>query len=806
MFKSYFPARHFMKTVWRNLSKNKFSSFINIGGLAVGMAVGVIIALWIYDELSFNHYFKNYGNIGKVMVKWQKGKGANASQPMPLAIQLRNSYPDDFKHVVMSTQPWSYIISSGEKAFTQNGMYMQPEAADMFSLKILSGSGQGLKDVHSILLAQSLAKKIFADTDPVNRILTIDNKQSVKVSGVYEDFPTNTEFSGLTFIAPWDLYVASNDWMKARASDWNNNFLYIYTQLRPGKDFNSVSAKIKEIKTPHVVPEEAAAKPSVFIHPMRKWHLYSSFGESGISETSEQLRFIWIYGVIGVFVLLLACINFMNLSTARSEKRAKEVGIRKTLGSARSQLIRQFFSESLLVTAFAFLLAVLIVVVALPWFNNIAGKQIHILWMNAWFWLAGTAFVFITGMLAGSYPAFYLSSFKAVKVLKGTFRVGKFAFLPRKILVVMQFTVSIALVIGTLVIYRQVQYAKNRPVGYTKSGLLMYQMVAPDSRGKFQLLQHELMKTAVVSDVAASLSPVTGVWSANSGFTWKDKQDNTEQTFGTLAVTQEYGKTVGWQFVQGRDFSKDMPTDSSGFVINEAALKVMGLKNPLGEVVHTDNGWFTGGNFRILGVVKDMVMNSPFDPAYPTMFFLKREADQNWILMRLKPNISTAEALPKIEAVFRKLIPSAPFDYKFADDEYATKFAAEERVQKLASVFSVLAIIISCLGLFGMISFIAEQRTKEIGIRKILGASVFGVWQLLSAEFVLMVSIAFLIAAPLAYYFMHEWLQGYQYKTNLSWWVFATGGAGALLITLITISSQSIKAAITNPVKSLRTE
>ena len=800
MFKNYF------KTTWRNLSKNKFSSFINIIGLSIGMAVAMIIALWIYDELSFNHYFKYYRSIGRVMVKWQKGKGANASQPMPMAIQLRNSYPDDFKHVVMSTQPWSYIISSGEDAFTQNGVYMQPEAADMFSLKMVSGSRKGLNDMHSIFLAQSLAKKLFGNADPINRVLKIDNIQNVKVSGVYEDFPTNTEFNGLTFIASWDLYVASNDWMKGRTSDWNNNFLYIYTQLQPGTNFNSVSDRIKSIKTPHVVPEEAAAKPSVFIHPISRWHLYSSFGESGNSETSEQLRFIWIYGIIGVFVLLLACINFINLSTARSEKRAKEVGIRKALGSMRSQLIRQFFSESILVALLAFLLSILIVAAALPWFNIIAKKQMHILWTNTWFWLAGSAFVFITGVLAGSYPAFYLSSFKAVKVLKGTFRVGKLAFLPRKVLVVVQFTVSIALIIGTIVIYRQIQYTKDRPVGYTKNGLLMYQMVSPDSRGKLQLLHDELTKTGVVSNVAESLSPVTGVWSANSGFTWKGKQQEAEQTFGTLTVTEEYGKTVGWQFVQGRNFLKDMPTDSSGFVINEAAVKAMGLKNPVGEIVHTDNPWFAGGNFRILGVVKDMVMNSPFEPGYPTLFFLKGEADQNWILMRLRSNISTAEALPKIEAVFKKLIPSAPFDYKFADDEYAAKFAAEERIEALASVFAILAIIISCLGLFGMISFIAEQRTKEIGIRKVLGASVFGMWKLLSREFVLLVSIAFLIATPIAAYFMHNWLQSYHYRTSLSWWIFAVTGLSALLITLLTVSFQSIKAAIANPVKSLRTE
>jgi ABC-type antimicrobial peptide transport system permease subunit len=620
---------------------------------------------------------------------------------------------------------------------------------------------------------------------------------------VYQNLPDNSEFKDVSFIAPWDLLVSSYDYIRNHQDDWNNNFLHIYVQINPNTDFAKVSAKIKDLKLIHVDKEYAERKPALFLESMNKWHLYSKY-ENGVTVTSEQMKFVWFYGIIGAFVLLLACINFMNLSTARSEKRAREVGIRKAIGSLRSQLIRQFFCESLLTALFAFAFSIVIVQIILPWFNEVADKKISILWTTPLVWVAGMVFTFITGLIAGSYPALYLSSFNPVSVLKGTFRVGRFASIPRKLLVVLQFTVSIALIIGTIIVYRQIQFAKNRPVGYSRDGLLVFQQASPDFKGKHDILENKLKATGAVAEMAESSSLVTDIGAMNGGFDWKGREPDLNIIFGTLGVSHDYGKTIGWQVVQGRDFSKDIASDSAGFVINESAAKMMGLKNPVGETIHWDTDFFDGNSFKILGVVRDMVMKSPFEPIQPTIFFL--QGYKNYLFIKIDPAIGAHEALTKIESVFKELIPSVPFDYKFVDEEYATKFSAEERVGKLSGFFSILAILISCLGLFGLASFMAEQRIKEIGVRKVLGASVFNIWNLLSKEFVCLVILSCMIAIPIAYYFLYEWLQKYEYRTELSWWIFVAAGAGALTITLLTVSFQAIKAAIANPVKSLRTE
>ncbi len=560
----------------------------------------------------------------------------------------------------------------------------------------------------------------------------------------------------------------------------------------------------------HLDEEKAAQKPEVFLHPMSQWHLYSSF-ENGVNVTSEGVTFVWFYGIIGVFVLVLACINFMNLSTARSEKRAKEVGIRKAVGSQRAQLVGQFLSESLLMAGLAFIVCLGVIQLILPWFNGVADKKVAPLWTNPVFWIAGLAFTVFTALLAGSYPAFYLSSLQPIKTLKGGGNFGgRSAAYSRKLLVVFQFTISIALLIGTLVVHQQIQFVKNRPVGYSRNGLLSF----PKNglADKADVLRNELLRTGVVYEVAESASPLTKVSSNNTGFEWRGKAPGADDDFGTLGVSYEYGKTIGWQFVAGRDFSRQYPSDSSGLIVNEAAVKRMGLKNrnrsagagglPVGEIVRS-NDWHKG-TFRILGVVKDMVMESPFEPVRPTIFSLR--GYKQWLFVKINPQTSTSDALLKIEAAFKTIAPSVPFEYKFVDDEYGAKFAAEERIGKLSTFFAGLAVLISCLGIFGLASFAAEQRTKEIGIRKVLGASVTNLWQLLSKDFVGLVVIAFLIATPLAYYVLRNWLLKYEYRTDLSWWLFALAGAGALIITLLTVSFQAIKTALLNPVKSLRTD
>src|SRR5688572_3403056 len=789
MIKNYF------KIAWRNLFKNRTSSFINISGLAVGMAVAMLIGLWIFDELSFNRYHKNYDRIAKVMDHqgWHGQNNSNDVLPVPLGAALRALYGSDFKYIVIARETEEHIIASGDKKFTQAGNYMQTDAPEMFSLEMIYGTRAGLKDPNSILLSHSLAKKLFGNADPLDKIVQIDAKTNLKVTGVFKDLPNNSEFRTTTFIAPFDLFNADKD-------DWNNYNMFIYAQLNSNADIDKVSGKIKNVLSDKTKGQEATHE--LFLQPMSRWHLYSSF-ENHVAVTSEQLKFIWFYGIIGVFVLLLACINFMNLSTARSEKRAKEVGIRKAVGSLRSQLVKQFYGESLLIAVFSFILSLVIVQITLPWFNAVADKEINILWTDPWFWTSCLAFTFITGLLAGSYPALYLSSFNPVKVLKGTFRSGRFAGIPRKVLVVVQFTVSVALIIGTTIVYRQIQHAKDRPVGYSQSGLITMQMKSPDFGQKYDVLKTELANTAVVADVARSNYSITDTKGWNGGFNWEGKPAIAGQSFNTIFVTHDYGKTLGWEIVHGRDFSQELASDSACIILNESAVKLAGLKNPVGQMVKWEPGWGESGYFKIIGVVKDLVKGSPFKPAYPSVIFL---GNGNWLFVRINPNTSIGGALPKIEAGFKKVIPTVPFDYKFVDEEYGLKFAEEERVGKLATFFAILAIFISCMGLFGLASYVAEQRKKEIGVRKVLGASVFNVWQQLSKDFVILVIISCLIAIPVAWYFLTGWLQQYEYRTSLSWWIFVAAVACALLITLLTVSFQAIKAAVANPVTSLRTE
>ena len=805
MIKNYF------KIAWRNLVRSKGYSAINIGGLAIGMAVAMLIGLWVYDELTFDKYHKNYDRIAQVMIKSNfNGQGfSTVSLPRPLEQELRTKYGRNFKNIVMSRWNEGHILSAGNKKLSQTGRFMQVEAPEMLSLKMLSGNWSGLKDPHSIILSSSLAKAFFGDDDPMNKMMRIDNQMDVKVTGIYEDLPHNTEFKDVKFISTWDLLLANNKWMQEASDQWDNSSFLMYVQLQPNTTFESVSAIIKHAKHDNVDADTKKFNPQVFLNPMSKWHLYSEW-KNGVN-IGGRIQYVWLFSIIGLFVLLLACINFMNLSTARSEKRAKEVGIRKAIGSMRSQLIRQFLSESLLVTFLAFLLATLLAVVSLSWFNDLADKRMTIVWWNPYFWIISLAFIALTGFIAGSYPALYLSSFNAIKVLKGTFCAGRFATLPRKVLVVLQYTVSVGLIIGTIVVYKQIQYAKNRPVGYSRDGLLMIQVKSQDLRDKFDMISQELKSKGVAEAVSGSSGPITAIWSNNGGFEWRDKDPNKVEGFGTIWITPDYGKTVGWQVKEGRNYSPDLASDSISFpvrpdlqhslIINEAAATYMGFTNPVGENITWDRVRFT-----IVGVVKDMIMESPFNPVRQAVYLVNGDNANNYMNIRITPTISMKDAIAKTEAVFKKVVPAVPFDYQFADIEYALKFAAEERIGKLASVFATLAILISCLGLFGLASFVAEKRTKEIGVRKVLGASVYNLWKLLSTDFVVLVIISCLIAIPFAWYYLHQWLLNYEYRTGISWWIFPFVIAGALLITLVTVSFQAIKAAISNPVRSLRTE
>jgi ABC-type antimicrobial peptide transport system permease subunit len=633
----------------------------------------------------------------------------------------------------------------------------------------------------------------------MNQVIRIDNKYDVKVTGVYEDLPYNTFFRNMNYLLPWELYLISNEWIKKMDNPWGSNFTQTFVQVAEKADMEKVSAKIKDVKFNKLKDDgDRKYKPVVFLHPMSKWHLHSEF-KNGIN-VGGRIEFVWLFGIIGVFVLMLACINFMNLSTARSEKRAKEVGIRKSIGSVRGQLISQFFSESLVVALLAFLFSLLLVLLILPSFNQVADKKLTLPWLSPSFWLIGLVFSLLTGIIAGSYPALYLSSFNPVQVLKGTFRVGRFASVPRKVLVVLQFTVSVTLIIGTIIVFNQIQHAKSRPIGYDRNGLMSMFMSTEDIHNHFDAVRNELKASGAALEMTESGSPVTQVWNTNGGFDWKGKDPSLAVDFPNNGVTYEYGKTIGWQFKEGRDFSRDHATDSLAFVINEAAAKFLGFKNTIGETLTWE-----GKPYTIIGIIKDMVVESPYEPARASLFHISRDGG-SVMIVKINPEMSSREALSKIEGVFKKYNPEAPFEYKFVDEDYARKFNDEERIGKLASFFAALAIFISCLGIFGLASFVAEQKAKEIGVRKVFGASVFTLWKMLSRDFILLVTISLLIAIPTSFYFMSGWLSKYEYRTEISWWIFAVAGMGALLITLATVSYQAIKAALANPVNSLRTE
>ncbi|MGN7786075.1 ABC transporter permease [Niabella sp. 22666] len=798
MFKNYCII------AWRNLLKNKITSFINIGGLSIGMAVTILIGLWIWDELNYDHYHTNYDRVGQVQ-QYETRNGNTETWPavpLPLGNDLKNLYGNNFKYVAMASWQGNHMLSKNENHLNKNGIYIDKEGPYILSLDMVNGSKNGLSNPNSILISESTAKAFFGDADPMNQSMKIDNKLDVKVTGVFKDLPYSTTFRDLKFIAPWDLYKTSESWLAEAATDWSNNSFQCFVQIRDGVDFASVNAKIKKARYNRLGDRNKKFNSSIFLHPMKDWHLRSSY-KDGV-QSGGQIEYVWMFAIIGVFVLLLACINFMNLSTARSEKRAKEVGIRKTVGSHRSQLVGQLLCESVMVTLIAFIFSIMLTTISLPWFNKVADKQMHILWDNAWFWLIGLGFNIITGLIAGSYPALYLSSFRPIKVLKGTFKSGKLAALPRKVLVVMQFAVSVSLMICTIIVYKQIQYSKNRPVGYDRNNLISIMMQTPDFYGKYDVLRAELKKQQAIEEMSESSSPVTGVWSNNSGFKWEGKDPNTDSDFATIWVTAEYGKTVGFTIKEGRDFSREFKGDSSSAIINEAAVKFMNLKDPIGKIVRWGDGPGAPA-LTIVGVVKDMVMTSPYEPVKQAVYLLT-DNNVNVINLKLNPEKSTSASLAIIEKVFKQLIPEAPFAYEFADTEYARKFSNEERIGNLAGFFTLLAILISCLGLFGLASFVAEQRTKELGIRKIVGASVFNLWALLSAEFVILVSVASVIAVPVAYYYLHDWLEKYNYRVAVSWWVFAGAILGMMVITLSTISFQAIKAATTSPVKSLRSE
>ncbi|PVD50420.1 ABC transporter permease [Terrimonas sp.] len=791
--------KNYIKIAWRNLVKNKVYSFINIAGLAAGMAVAMIIGLWIYDEVTTDRQFKNYDSVYQVMMHqtFDGRRGSQQALPYPIGEELKAKYPD-LKYIAMCDWGGKHSLMYGEKKISRYGHFLGEEGVEIFSLKMLNGNKNPLHDPYSIVLTDETAGILFGAEDPIGKMVKMDNNTNLKVTAVVPKQPKNSSFT-FDYLIPFQLQE-NYDYVKLyHKTNWGNNSWQTFVQLNSNASEKAVNAKIKDVVISHFSDENTlkSIRPEVFIHPMSKWRLYSDF-ENG-KNVGGFIKYVRMFGILGLIVLLIACINFMNLSTARSEKRAREVGVRKAVGSGRKDLVKQFLSESMLIAVLAFLFALALVMLALPFFNKLTDKEMSLQISNPLFWGTMILFTILTGLLAGSYPAFYLSSFNPVSVLKGNLKVGKSSALPRKILVVAQFASSVILMIGTVIVYRQIQYGKNQPIGFNNKGLISVNW-SDDIAKNYEAFRHDLLNTGAVVSVCKSNSPPSQIFSNNNGWEWKNSQP-VEKTviFSTIATDYDYTKTLGIKMIDGRDFSREF-ADSNSVILNQAAVKRMGLKYPVGQTVKWNERPMT-----IVGVIPDIQMQSPYRPVSPlTIIF-----DKGWVSyinVRMNPGMPSSKVLSLIKPVFDRYNPAFPFEYQFADEEYARKFNYEELVGNLAAIVAVLAVFISCLGLFGLASFTAEQRVKEIGVRKVLGATVFNLWQLLSKDFVMLVLIACVIAVPVAYYAMNEWLKNYENKITIEVGVFVLAVMGAIIITLITVSFQAIKAAMANPVKSLRTE
>jgi len=785
--------RNFLKIAFRNLLKNKGFSFINIIGLSVGMASAILILLWIQNEVEYDQFHEKKDRIYEA---WNKDTFSGKLQcwnttPKVFARIVEKEFPE-VEQVTRVNWPSSFLFTVGEKKLKENGNIVDSNFLNVFTFPLLKGDPNVvLKDMYSIVLTEKLAKTFFGNEEPMGKVIRINDKDNFTVTGILKELPNNTRFK-FDYLIPW-AYARK---LGQDDDNWGNNSTRNYVLLKPNATLASIAPKLKTIKRDHTKDEPTN---EMFLYPISRWRLHSSF-TNGVEDDGGLIGFVKMFAVIAAFILLIACINFMNLSTARSEKRAKEVGIRKVVGANKSSLISQFLGESILISFIAALFALLIVQISLPAFGDLTGKVLFINYSSIYFWLLFLGFIIFTGVIAGSYPAFYLSAFKPVKVLKGTFLKSDKVVTPRKVLVVLQFTFAIILIICTTIVKEQILHARNRDSGYNMNNLVFHYLTG-DLEKNYPLVKNELISSGVATSVAKTSAPITQGWSDSWGFQWEGKQPDDKTDFDRFSSDEDLGVTVGLKFVRGRDFNlKQYLTDSTGMILNESAAKAMGFKDPIGQIVKDGDR-----PFHVVGVIKDFILLSPYQPTRPMVI----EGAKGWFnVMHIKLNSknTTADNLKKAEAIFKKYNPQYPFEYNFVDEDYANKFKAEQRTGILASLFAGLTIFISCLGLFGLAAYMAESRIKEIGVRKVLGASVTSVVTLLSKDFVALVALSFVFASPVAWMFMDSWLQKYPYHITIEWWVFAFAATVSILIALFTVSYHAIKAATANPVKSLRTE
>lgn len=784
---------NYFKIAFRQLLKNKGFSIINISGLAIGMGAVILISLWLQNEMSYDNFHEKKERIYEL---WNRGEYSGNLEcwnttPMIAAKNMPSDIPEIEKMARVNwTATWLFDI--GAKQVNLTGNVVDAAFLDIFSFPILKGDRKtALATGESLVLTKKTAEKLFGQEEAIGKTVKVSNKKNLVVTAIIADPPNNTRFN-FEYLIGWPYLQIDGK----EDESWGNNSVRNYVLLKENASFTSAQSKVKNIRLKYQDKEEAF---EMFLYPMERWRMHSSF-ENGV-ETGGRITYVRLFAIIAAFILLIACINFMNLSTARSEKRAREVGIRKTVGAIRSSLILQFISESVVLVFLGFIISVILVQISLPAFNELTGKRLFIDYQSPYYWFSAIVFILFTGTLAGSYPAFFLSSFQPIKVLKGTFVGIKSLITPRKLLVVFQFTFAILLIICTIIVRQQINFVQQREVGYNKDNLIYHQL-SENLEKNYALLKHELLSKGLASSVCKTSSPLTQGWSDTWGINWPGKPEGDRTDFDRYCTDQDLVKTAGLHLVKGRDFNLNaFPSDSAGVILNESAVKAMGFKEPLGQIIEDGDH-----KYKVIGVIKDFILHSPYQPTHPIVIEGSQNHWLNIVHVKLSSNNLLSVTLPQVEHLFKKYNPGVPFEYKFINEEYEEKFDNEKRTAALATLFAALTIFISCLGLFGLATYMAENRIKEIGVRKVLGASVTNIATLLSINFLKLVCIALIIASPLAWWFMHNWLSDYPYHVTIKWWVFVLAGITSVLISILTVSYQAIKAAVANPVKSLRTE
>lgn len=789
MIKSYF------KIALRNLAKHKLYSLINIGGLGVGMAVSFMLLLYVYNEFTYDKMYKNNDRIYEVW-RNQPANGeiqSGNSTSAPIASALLKNYPE-IEHAARTNWPSGNVFNYGDKALNLAMLSADPSLLDIFDFEFIQGNkASAFTDVNAIVLTQKTCKAIFGNEDPMGKIVKINNKRSVKVTGILKDLPENSSIK-FNALGSWAMYEEEEPWLKT--SGWGNLVFQTYTLLKPGTDVTKLNNKLSGLIAKY---NSSDKENKLFLYQFSKQHLYSEF-KNGVPTGGGGIEYVRLFMFLAIGILLIACINFMNLSTARSESRAREVGVRKVVGARRISIIQQFMGESLLMAVVSFVLAMILVTLLLPRFNIIISKNLIIPYTTPSFWLAAIGLTLVTGFVAGSYPALFLSSFKPVKVLKGVINTDKATLRPRQVLVIVQFSFATFLILSSILIYKQLMFIKNRPAGYNKNGLVELPL---NGRiyGEFESFRRDAIASGAVVEGASTSNTITNSGGTSWGISWEGQLPGEDKLpIEQIVTTYHFTKTFDLKLIDGRDFDMARPSDSTAIMLNEAAVKMMRLKEPLGAIIK-----WQGVNRTVIGILKDYIVNSPSEPIKP-LIVGNIKGWAGTATLKLSSTLPVSDALSKLNVIYKKYNPEFPFEYKFVDEEYNKKFSTEQLLGTLANSFTALAILISCLGLFGLASFSAQQRRKEIGIRKVLGASTGSLWMNLSKEFVQLVIIAFVIGGAISWYFMNQWLHTYTYRTNISIWVFTATIMISLVVTIITVSWQAIKAALSNPVNSLRSE